>query len=125
MLKKRKYAKWKGDDNDPNWGDLKEVEKPPVPTLKKVDRVSSILFVPRNFFSIHLFHLTTSLELVFGKKKISNLYKFKARKEKCYKKYFARMKILTGSAITSYVVSRGHKRLAGVTPRSKTGLVFK
>lgn len=40
MLKKRKYAKWKGDDGDPNWGDLKEVEKPPVPTLKKIDRVS-------------------------------------------------------------------------------------
>jgi hypothetical protein len=40
MLKKRKYAKWKGDDNDPNWGDLKEVEKPPAPSLKKVDRVS-------------------------------------------------------------------------------------
>lgn len=41
MLKKRKYAKWKGDENDPNWGELKEVEKPPVPSLKKVERVSS------------------------------------------------------------------------------------
>lgn len=40
MLKKRKYAKWKGDENDPDWGDLKEVEKPPMPTLKKVERVS-------------------------------------------------------------------------------------
>lgn len=40
MLKKRKYAKWKGEENDPNWGDLKEVEKPPVPSLKKVERVS-------------------------------------------------------------------------------------
>lgn len=44
MLKKRKYAKWKGDDGDPNWGDLKEVEKPPVPTLKKIDRVSYVYF---------------------------------------------------------------------------------
>jgi hypothetical protein len=42
MLKKRKYAKWKGDDNDPNWGDLKEVEKPPIPALKKTERVSSM-----------------------------------------------------------------------------------
>lgn len=47
MLKKRKYAKWKGDENDPNWGDLKEVEKPPVPSLKKVERVS---FTSKNHF---------------------------------------------------------------------------
>lgn len=40
MLKKRKYAKWGPDKGDPDWGDLKEVEKPPAPTLKKVDRVS-------------------------------------------------------------------------------------
>lgn len=39
MLKKRKYAKWKGDDSH-DFGDLKEVEKPAVPTLKKIDRVS-------------------------------------------------------------------------------------
>lgn len=45
MLKKRKYAKWKGDDKDPDWGDLKEVEKPPMATLKKVERVSIRLYV--------------------------------------------------------------------------------
>ena len=39
MLKKRKYAKWAQDKEDPDWGDLKEVEKP-VPTLKKVEKVS-------------------------------------------------------------------------------------
>lgn len=39
MLKKRKYAKWGQDKEDPDWGDLKEVEKP-VPALKKVERVS-------------------------------------------------------------------------------------
>ena len=50
MLRKRKYAKWKGDDNDPNWGDLKEVEKPPVPTLKKVDRVSFVDFIGAYMF---------------------------------------------------------------------------
>lgn len=38
MLKKRKYAKWGEDKKDPDWGDLKEVEKP-MATLKKVERV--------------------------------------------------------------------------------------
>lgn len=42
MLKKRKYAKWGKDKDDPDWGDLKETEKP-VPALKKVERVSDIL----------------------------------------------------------------------------------
>lgn len=39
MLKKRKYAKWAKDKEDPDWGDLKEVEKPTT-TLKKVEKVS-------------------------------------------------------------------------------------
>lgn len=38
MLKKRKYAKWGKDKEDPDWGDLKETEKP-LPTLKKVEKV--------------------------------------------------------------------------------------
>lgn len=38
MLAKRKYAKWDKDKGDPDWGDLKEVEKP-IPALKKVERV--------------------------------------------------------------------------------------
>lgn len=38
MLKKRKYAKWGNDKGDPDWGDLKEVEKP-LPALKKVEKV--------------------------------------------------------------------------------------
>lgn len=42
MLKKRKYAKWGKDKDDPDWGDLKETEKP-VPALKKVERVSAVL----------------------------------------------------------------------------------
>jgi len=46
MLKKRKYAKWGQDNNDPNWGDLKEVAKPEPPALKKVERVS-FLFVTK------------------------------------------------------------------------------
>ncbi|XP_058812495.1 twitchin isoform X5 [Topomyia yanbarensis] len=37
MLKKRKYAKWGKEEKDPDWGDLKEVEKP-KPQLKKVER---------------------------------------------------------------------------------------
>lgn len=38
MLKKRKYAKWGKDEKDPEWGELKETEKP-VPALKKVEKV--------------------------------------------------------------------------------------
>lgn len=44
MLRKRKYAKWGKDKEDPDWGDLKEVDKP-VPTLKKVERVSVYFFL--------------------------------------------------------------------------------
>ena len=40
MLKKRRYAKWDNDQGDPDWGDLKEVEKPQIPQLKKVEKVS-------------------------------------------------------------------------------------
>lgn len=38
MLKKRKYAKWGKEKEDPDWGDLKETEKP-GPALKKVEKV--------------------------------------------------------------------------------------
>lgn len=41
MLKKRKYAKWGNQKEDPDWGDLKEVEKP-LPALKKVEKVSKL-----------------------------------------------------------------------------------
>ena len=54
MLKKRKYAKWGGDNNDPNWGDLKEVKTPEPPALKKVERVS-FLFVTKKFYPKTLF----------------------------------------------------------------------
>ncbi|KAH8384331.1 hypothetical protein KR093_001928, partial [Drosophila rubida] len=37
MLKKRRYQKWDKEEQDPNWGDLKETEKP-LPALKKVER---------------------------------------------------------------------------------------
>lgn len=43
MLKKRKYAKWGNQKEDPDWGDLKEVEKP-MPALKKVEKVKLFLF---------------------------------------------------------------------------------
>lgn len=43
MLKKRRYQKWDKDEQDPNWGDLKETEKP-LPALKKVERVRTKLF---------------------------------------------------------------------------------
>lgn len=38
MLKKRKYAKWGKEKEDPDWGELKEVEKE-KPQLKKVEKV--------------------------------------------------------------------------------------
>lgn len=44
MLKKRKYAKWGQPKDDPDWGDLKEVDKP-MPALKKVERVTKIISV--------------------------------------------------------------------------------
>lgn len=63
MLKKRKYAKWKGEENDPNWGDLKEVEKPPVPSLKKVERVS---FMSETNILISFFHSMSRLSKKLG-----------------------------------------------------------
>ncbi|KAL1383363.1 hypothetical protein pipiens_013162 [Culex pipiens pipiens] len=45
MLKKRKYAKWGNQEKDPDWGDLKEVEKP-KPQLKKVERKSDTFSKP-------------------------------------------------------------------------------
>lgn len=47
MLKKRRYQKWDKDQEDPNWGDLKETEKP-LPALKKVERVRHLLLVAKN-----------------------------------------------------------------------------
>lgn len=52
MLKKRKYAKWGENKEDPDWGDLKEVDKP-VPALKKVEKVSSILVRIFNFIKVY------------------------------------------------------------------------
>ena len=52
MLKKRKYAKWGNQEKDPDWGDLKEVEKP-LPTLKKVERVK-IYMLYRELAWLHL-----------------------------------------------------------------------
>ena len=49
MLKKRKYAKWGKDNQDPDWGTLKEVEEPPKPQLKKVEKVRAYFrshFIP-------------------------------------------------------------------------------
>lgn len=51
MLKKRKYAKWGKDKEDPDWGALKEVEEPPKPALRKVERVRFIL----NFVALIVF----------------------------------------------------------------------
>lgn len=46
MLKKRRYQKWDKDQEDPNWGELKETEKP-MPALKKVERVRHFLILSK------------------------------------------------------------------------------
>lgn len=53
MLRKRKYAKWAKDDKDPDWGDLKETEKP-LPALKKVEKVSILDIDPNYSYAIFL-----------------------------------------------------------------------
>ena len=40
MLKKKKYAKWGTDEDDPDWGNLKHVEDQVDGGLKKAERVS-------------------------------------------------------------------------------------
>ncbi|XP_065220483.1 twitchin isoform X27 [Planococcus citri] len=45
MLRRRKYASWGKDPNDPNWGELKETEKP-MPALKKVERKQESFLKP-------------------------------------------------------------------------------
>lgn len=61
LLKKRKYAKWGEDKGDPDWGELKEVEKP-MPALKKVDKVRLTLLSTKclqfnlNFFTLLYFY---------------------------------------------------------------------
>ena len=42
MLKKKRYGKWDDGDEEPDWGNLKAVEKE-VPQLKKVEKVSAAL----------------------------------------------------------------------------------
>lgn len=44
MLKKRRYQKWDKEEEDPNWGELKQTEKP-LPTLKKVERVRKYFII--------------------------------------------------------------------------------
>lgn len=53
MLKKRKYAKWGEKKEDPDWGDLKEVEKP-LPALKKVEKVS--LYIMRHIYLLYMYN---------------------------------------------------------------------
>ena len=43
MLKKKKYAKWGTDEDDPDWGNLKHVEDQVDGGLKKAERVSLTL----------------------------------------------------------------------------------
>ncbi len=40
MLKKKQYAKWATDEDDPDWGALKHLEEEEQFKLKKVEKVS-------------------------------------------------------------------------------------
>lgn len=66
MLKKRKYAKWGLDKGDPDWGDLKEVDKPPPPSLKKVEKVSKLFCCLMLFFVSPSFSLSRALSFPVG-----------------------------------------------------------
>lgn len=39
MLKKKQYAKWAADEDEPDWGDLKHHEQEEPVKLKKVEKV--------------------------------------------------------------------------------------
>lgn len=57
MLRKRKYAKWDDGKNDPDWGDLKETEKP-LPQLKKVEKVRlmfDIIIIFKSFIYLFIY----------------------------------------------------------------------
>lgn len=56
MLRRRKYASWGKDPNDPNWGELKETEKP-IPALKKVERVRFVAILLRADFSLSILYI--------------------------------------------------------------------
>lgn len=54
MLKKKKYAKWGNDDEEPDWGNLKHVDDEADGGIKTKERVS---LVPKGvFFSSHFFN---------------------------------------------------------------------
>ena len=45
MLKKRKYAKWGKEQQDPDWGELKEAGKDDKPKLKHIEKVMKLQLV--------------------------------------------------------------------------------
>lgn len=60
MLKKRKYAKWGEKKEDPDWGDLKETDKP-IPPLKKVEKVRWIFFLKSNLFLMKYYEYQSAM----------------------------------------------------------------
>ena len=52
MLKKRKYAKWGKEQQDPDWGELKEAGKDDKPKLKHIEKVTKLPVMDFNFVSI-------------------------------------------------------------------------
>lgn len=43
MLQKKRYAKNQAKDPNPDWGDLKNLDKEPETILKKVEKVSLVV----------------------------------------------------------------------------------
>lgn len=73
MLKKRKYAKWGQPKDDPDWGDLKEVEKP-IPALKKVEKVRLSTTVWLVNFCCNLHYIINIVKYVTIIKKQSHIF---------------------------------------------------
>lgn len=76
MLIKRKYAKWDKEKDDPDWGDLKETEKP-LPALKKVEKVNLLFY---NFFIYYISSLDLKDFFVIYKHQNSTFF----QKLSCY-----------------------------------------
>ncbi|KAK7065507.1 Immunoglobulin like [Halocaridina rubra] len=86
MLKKKKYAKWKKDNEDPDWGDLKETEKEQKPQLRKVEKKQESWVKP-----------IIDLTVKEGKDKIAKFEGEFSKKDSKAKWFFKKDELFTGS----------------------------
>uniref|UniRef100_A0A0P4WTV2 Immunoglobulin I-set domain-containing protein n=1 Tax=Scylla olivacea TaxID=85551 RepID=A0A0P4WTV2_SCYOL len=86
MLKKKKYAKWKRDNEDPDWGELKEAEKEIKPQLRKVERKQESWIKP-----------LVDLTVKEGKEKMAKFEGEFSKKESKPKWFFKKDELFPGS----------------------------